>query len=688
MKTKVKNLLVALVALSLCAVQMNAQQVSSTEQKITQLREMISKYEAIKPSAETQSMHRKRIKELQIELLSALQSKRNIWKTFRREIPAEDVSQISEADNAVRETEAEILKVEQSLKDNLTAAATPTTATPTPPPPPVQPETAGTPPVKKSPQKTPKGKKTLKAGATDTTGGSAQADDNGNGEDDATQPSPVTKSAATEAANPTTMPDCRLVQAAPGSFSGYAQSFCAVVFGILDRKSGDSANQPVPAAGVELSQDEGDFLPVLFRKLAKDETEYNAIVEAEERRTDKQVGSDPKNAGTTSLAVKGGVPSAFGAAVENGAAVATTSGTTVTFRFNPVGTINALANRGFISSYREDENDAFLRFLRKTSVGVSFDASRGNEPNVFTGDRQQISAFSVRYEFLNERNPRHKKYRKDWEQFIARDGIAFQKIVDENLDALEIIGGTSARPVREFKDAALQKWLNETNQLLAAVGASPEEIQNVLAQQLDKLPVTDLSTDTVNSITRFATGLGTYLRARKEVLGKIAKGNVVTFEYTNNREVTLPDTSNFRFIAETGTKGGLDLTANASLTIFNKKPAGVNVSRVRDFQFAGQLDLPLGDATGLGQSILSFAGKYERLLDDASTMTGTVMPNTKGDIAVGQLKLTIPLRGTGMRLPISVTFANRTEFIKEKEVRANFGFTFDLDTILAKFKPF
>ena len=28
------------------------------------------------------------------------------------------------------------------------------------------------------------------------------------------------------------------------------------------------------------------------------------------------------------------------------------------------------------------------------------------------------------------------------------------------------------------------------------------------------------------------------------------------------------------------------------------------------------------------------------------------------------------------------------ELIKEKEVRGNFGFTFDLDTIFAKFKPF
>jgi hypothetical protein len=54
----------------------------------------------------------------------------------------------------------------------------------------------------------------------------------------------------------------------------------------------------------------------------------------------------------------------------------------------------------------------------------------------------------------------------------------------------------------------------------------------------------------------------------------------------------------------------------------------------------------------------------------------------------GQIKLVIPIKNSGVRIPFSLSFANRTELIKEKEVRGNFGFTFDLDTIFAKFKPF
>jgi hypothetical protein len=51
----------------------------------------------------------------------------------------------------------------------------------------------------------------------------------------------------------------------------------------------------------------------------------------------------------------------------------------------------------------------------------------------------------------------------------------------------------------------------------------------------------------------------------------------------------------------------------------------------------------------------------------------------------GQAKLTIPLPG-GIDLPISFTVANRTEFIDEKEVRGQFGFTFDLSRLVQAFR--
>jgi hypothetical protein len=74
-------------------------------------------------------------------------------------------------------------------------------------------------------------------------------------------------------------------------------------------------------------------------------------------------------------------------------------------------------------------------------------------------------------------------------------------------------------------------------------------------------------------------------------------------------------------------------------------------------------------------------------MEDAS-LGSVVLPGTKGDIAVGQLGLNVPIKSLGMKFPVSVTFANRTELVKEKVVKGNFGFTFNWDTLLSKLKPF
>ena len=66
---------------------------------------------------------------------------------------------------------------------------------------------------------------------------------------------------------------------------------------------------------------------------------------------------------------------------------------------------------------------------------------------------------------------------------------------------------------------------------------------------------------------------------------------------------------------------------------------------------------------------------------DATAMTGET------PMFRGQAKLTIPFPNLpGVELPISVSVANRTEFVNEKEVKGKFGFTFDLSKAMKAFK--
>jgi hypothetical protein len=180
---------------------------------------------------------------------------------------------------------------------------------------------------------------------------------------------------------------------------------------------------------------------------------------------------------------------------------------------------------------------------------------------------------------------------------------------------------------------------------------------------------------------RMTTGAyGAYLGARDRALRAANQGLLVTVEYTDDLPVLTQSISNARFIAERG--GVVDLTANAAISWFDKVAA--SQERLRDSQASVQLDVPLGQPSEVGRFTLSFAGKFQWLNHDPSVPLLTAPSVT---VALAQLKLTMPMRGTGVRVPVSLTWANRTEMIREKVVRANVGISYDLDSLFARFKP-
>lgn len=508
---------------------------------------------------------------------------------------------------------------------------------------------------------------------------------------------PAPQGAATADGTDPIPPGCEDFAKNPKTFSVVDRYRCALGARVAERKK---KGGPL----IDLQADSFELLALLVAR-----TKDGAyLTEAEEARTDKQQGAGPSSSGSTSLVVKGGAPAILGLAVENGALTQTMTGSTITFRGNPVGIVEALANKGYLEGYRLD--DPTTRLLRKTSFSFSFDTERGDMPGTLTASRQQLSQFSFRYEFVNHRDPRRGEFRKDWDSFVAGDGQLMAKLVDV---AQEVVFARDPKdnPIG-FVDPKLDAWYSDT--LKALTAASSDEVQRVLLERYYALPTEDLTGDTGVFISEFDEQFDRFLAARQSVLDKVAKGSIFTFEYTGTREVNTPDLSNFRFIGETSFGKNIDFTSNASFTIFNKRPEGTGAGRVRDFQFAAQMDVPLGDVVkGYGPFVLSLAGRYERLREGApmdpammtADMTGDMMSGMRrrqdgagmemmmmpmlppGDLGIGQIKLTIPIKGTGVKIPLSITFANRTEAIMEREVRGNFGITFDLDTLFTKFKP-
>lgn len=397
--------------------------------------------------------------------------------------------------------------------------------------------------------------------------------------------------------------------------------------------------------------------------------------QAENASNSKNLGASESNSGSTSLVAKAGVPAILGFAVENGALAKTASGTTVTFTGNPVGLVQAMAKKGFISSFQEQ--DDFTKFLRKLSFGLSFDTSRGSQPGTFTADKQQLSGFSFRYNIVDQRDPRDARHTARWQKITSKQAT------DLALSINNFVVGLATGP----GVPQLNAWLAEANTSLAGK-TDFNDIQGALVAELNRLGDVKLPPEQEAMVKQVGTDFDAFIEERNDILDEIANGWIATFDYNNTRPVGTPSLSNVRFLAEKGAyKGSIDFTGNASLTFYNSRPTGPKAQTLRDFRFAGQLDVPIGDITKTGKFLISLAARYERLLEDEKILGSTVVV-PKGDIGMFQAKLTIPIRGTAFKIPLSFTYANRTELIKEKEVRGNFGLTFDLDSLFAKFNPF
>lgn len=428
----------------------------------------------------------------------------------------------------------------------------------------------------------------------------------------------------------------------------------------------------------------------------------DATLDSQASRTDKQIGSDVKGVGTTSLVAKGGIPLIMSFATENGAAVSSVSGTTMSFRFNPVGLVEFLTAGSTHNLTPAPPPSRFTNFLRRTAIGLSYDISRGVPTPTFTGSRDQFSGASFRYEFVDQRSPTAKKAQDLTKSFISEVGVPYDTLLVNALRAMYSDTETNIpAEIKDFRDNVLLKAVTDNIPKIGTkdIQKRSELLYDVLASAFAKAPVDAIKKNALlfGAAKQFADAMRGYQTAEENLQRRLKTGTLFTFDYNYSRSFTASDTSNFRLIYEKGWENGTDFTVNGSATIFHRPtvsiplvpPAipGAEQKRFRDFSFAAQFDLPL---TALGGSFkastLSVAAKYQRMNTDSVVLfDGTQVNGIKGKIFLGQAKLLLPVGKTGLFFPISFTYANRTELIREKKSRGNFGFTFDFSSLLEKY---
>ena len=125
-----------------------------------------------------------------------------------------------------------------------------------------------------------------------------------------------------------------------------------------------------------------------------------------------------------------------------------------------------------------------------------------------------------------------------------------------------------------------------------------------------------------------------------------------------------------QLIFDYGVANRVNLTLNGAYRYNDSKILGGDV---RGFSFSGQLRFQLNRENLLGKKPFFF---------DISSQ-GNWMNGAKSNYKT-QAKFTLPI-ADGIEFPVSVTYANRTELIDEKDVRGQFGFTLDTARLIRAF---
>ena len=412
----------------------------------------------------------------------------------------------------------------------------------------------------------------------------------------------------------------------------------------------------------------------------------------EDARTDKQIGAPAGSAGATSLVSKGAVPGILAFAVEHGALTQTTEQNSVTLRGNAVGWLDLLRSQDLIAAY--DDDSTFVRQLRRFSYSLTFNA--GQTTPAETAERpdpedieetaddvgRQLTGYSFRVTLIDQRDPRRADNRAEAARSLTGAGV---NVLTASMLFDPVVNSPEYRV-----------WLEETRTVF--IDPSPlsrQDLERMLYARLEVLRQMMIARipNFDDGVARLVKALRSFDGARNAYFEQLQDRFLLSAEVVRNRRIEHPGSWTARVVGE-GRIGdsAWDLTGNFAATYQDDGtalvPDEVETGGWRDVQLALQVERPLGScscldrASGIGRPVLSFEYLGRWLYEDAVvTFAGHDFAVDEGWIHAAQAKVTIPVRGSGVKIPVSVSFANRTELIREKTVRAHFGLTFDLDVL-------
>lgn len=485
------------------------------------------------------------------------------------------------------------------------------------------------------------------------------------------------------------------------------KKFCFRLNGLVDLNRQRQAFAEYVLSGSTLSND------------AQAKAAFGAFLRfAESKRLDEQFGASVAGSGTSSIASRVGITDVLNMAVESGAVTQSTNGNSATLQANTLSLYRFLVGQEVMPNCIEAKGcekgvEKFLKDLTvssnfdlthpstKSTTGTTTTSSGANAPvtaSILIRDNAvRLSSFTVRYQFYNRMNLRSNTYKAAFkEAFGIKNTTLIQAAADEIV---------ASETLDQLVETSID-WTNQTIQILERRIRQGDDLptmfkglQALFQAALDKR-VTDANDQKLlkaDELLKFYKAGSAFAKIHQETLAAIQKKTSPGFsvEYTNLKPVMQPRTSNVRAIMSLQpAKMQANFTLNFGATLYDTQPTGT-ASRWKDLQFALQLDRHLG-LTKLGDTSLTLAGYYQYQHESSAIQIGQgdLAPGTniqlpggtatllapKGHLAVAQAQISVKTQ-SGTKIPIGVTWSNRTELIKAKEVRGHIGYSFDWDSI-------
>lgn len=459
-----------------------------------------------------------------------------------------------------------------------------------------------------------------------------------------------------------------------------------------------------------ISEGELDLASLVQRRVGllvfpKDEQQYRKDVFKElfPKLIAPTTGAMTGSSGSTSAVSGTGVPMILNVAFERGGITQSTKGTVLTMKGNLLGIARGL---GASDAYclalscgaKED-------ILRRVTFGVGFDMSRTtseagtgtvavtNQPSAFRlqSAKEQFDHFTMRFDIRNRRDIRGSHFKEDWEKLLKSDdmkaaAVELSKSTDGLLDLDVMV------KARQKLEPALLTAAGEEEMAVAIDTIVNEAAKAIMAKEMSAQRLDALQ----KAHTLYAGKVDTAARDAATAFSH-------AIEYTLTRPKNQPEITNLRYVASGGfgTNEVWRGTVNAGLDFYTQKPVGTQVGTLRDAQLSAQLDRIFWAKKAVNLTF-SAAGYFQWMKERAVIVItpGDLAPGTnislsgaapallapEGSIGLAQLKLTLGVRDTKVKLPLSFTVANRSELIKpnKRVLGGQFGISYDFDSL---FKP-